>query len=131
MNPRQRDYFRSRLLAWRTELQRRQGRPLEVLTREKVRFADPVDQGVQEVDLQQDLENLHRNQLLLREIEAALTRIENGSYGYCLESGEEIGLERLMALPVATLSVEMQEQREKNKRYRRSPAAGEERRLVL
>lgn len=118
MNPRQIEYFQRRLLIWQAELQSEQSRPLDGLTRERVKYADPVDQGVQEIDLQQDMEKLQRIRRLLREIEAAFARIEDGSYGYCLESGEEIGLERLMALPVATLSVEMQEQKERLKRRR-------------
>jgi DnaK suppressor protein len=130
MNPRQTEYFRRRLLAWKAELQSQQSSPLAVLARERVRPADPIDQGVQEVDLQQELENILRTRRLLREIEGALGRIEDGSYGYCLDSGEEIGLERLMALPVAVLSVEMQERWERTKRGRRAPFAAEERRKV-
>lgn len=118
MNARQTEYFRRRLLNWRDELQRQISSPLALLSEETARPADPLDLVVQEVHLQQDLQTLQRTRRLLREVQAALERIEDGSYGYCLESGEEIGLRRLMALPVATLSVEMQEQLELLKRHR-------------
>lgn len=125
MNPRQTDYFRRRLLAWQSELLRQLNVPLAGISQEKARLPDPIDQGVQEVDLQQDLEQLQRTRRLLREIEAALGRIEDGSYGYCLESGEKIGLRRLIALPVAALSVEMQEERELRKRQRQNTFAAQ------
>jgi len=127
MNPRQTEYFRRRLLAWQAELHRQLSVPLAGITQEKVRLADPVDQGLQEVDLQQNLDNLQRTRRLLRDIEAALARIEDGSYGYCLESGEKIGLRRLMALPAAALSVEMQEQQEIRRKLRRANFGAAER----
>jgi len=128
MNDRQTEYFRRRLLTWQDELRRQLSAPLALISEEAARPADPLDMVVQEVNLQQDLQTLQRTRLMLHEVQAALERIEDGSYGYCLESGEEIGLQRLMVLPVATLSVEMQEQLELRRRNRRAIFSGSQRR---
>jgi len=130
MNARQTEYFRSRLLAWQAELHWQLNAPKAVLRQETPRPADPVDMVVDEVNLQQDLQTLQRVRRLLRDVQAALERIEDGSYGYCLESGEEIGLGRLMALPVATLSVEMQEQLELRRRSLQAVFSGRPRRVA-
>lgn len=129
MNDRQTEYFRRRLLTWQDELRRQISAPLALFSEETARPADPVDLVVQEVNLQQDLQTLQRTRLMLREVQAALERFEDGSYGYCLESGEEIGLQRLMVLPVATLSVEMQEQLELRRRNRQAMFASTKRRF--
>ena len=118
MNPEQLDYFRGRLLRWRRMLVEAERGGLETINQEPGRLADPIDEGVQEAARVQTLEKRLRSLRVLREIDAALDRIEDGSYGYCLESGEEIGLRRLEVLPTATLSVEMQEQLERRERFR-------------
>ena len=120
-------YFRSRLLRWRQVLLARERGGLAALAQESGRPADPIDQGGQDVNRQRLFEERQRGARLLREIDAALARIEDGSYGYCLESGEEIGLRRLEALPIATLSLEMQEQREHRQRFRQRNRIDEER----
>lgn len=119
MNPRQLEYFRRRLLEWRKALMAQEREISAALGQEPARPADPIDQGVQEASRLQDLEERLRHRRLLQQIDAALARIDDGSYGYCLESGEEIGLRRLEALPIATLSVEMQEQLERRERFLR------------
>jgi len=119
MGPRQLAYFHAKLTAWRKALLSRQRLSLAELGENDERAADPIDQGVAETSRQQELDRRLRSRRLLQQIDAALVRISDGSYGYCLESGEEIGLERLEALPIATLCVEMQEQRERRTRSRR------------
>jgi RNA polymerase-binding transcription factor len=118
MSSGQLDYFQGRLLRWREVLLDQERGMQAALGQAPDRPADPVDQGVQEAARLQTLEKRLRTRRLLREIDAALARIEDGSYGYCLESGEEIGLRRLDAVPTATLSVEMQEQVERRQRFR-------------
>ncbi|MDO3376888.1 TraR/DksA family transcriptional regulator [Geoalkalibacter halelectricus] len=119
MNPRQLAFFRERLLRWRRILVHEDHLSLQRLRGEKDRNADPVDQGAQEAEQHFDFERRFRNQRLLAQIDAALVRIEEGTYGYCEESGEEIGLRRLEALPLARLSVEAQELIERGERFRR------------
>ncbi len=121
------NYFRDRLLQWRRSLLDQQRELLGDLAQELPRPADPIDQGVEDAGRLQLLEQQQRTRRLLQQIAAALNRIEDGSYGYCLESGEEIGLRRLEALPTATLSVEMQEEIERRERFRRRNHPGQER----
>jgi DnaK suppressor protein len=116
MNPDQLGYFKDLLQQWRRRLRREDQDTLTVLQRQDDCPADPIDRGVQETDRQFELANRIRNRQLLAQIDAALGRIEDGSYGFCLESGEEIGIRRLEILPFATLSIESQEQRERSRR---------------
>ncbi|MBE0598382.1 MAG: RNA polymerase-binding protein DksA [Desulfuromonadales bacterium] len=105
-------YFRHKLLDWRRQvLQESQG-ALERIRTARSREGDLVDQGMAESDLTLDLANRERSRVLLEQIDAALARIEDGSYGFCEETGEEIGLRRLEARPLATLSIEAQERHE-------------------
>lgn len=105
-------YFRQKLLEWRRQvLQESQG-ALERIRTGRSREGDLVDQGLAETDLTLDLATRERYRNLLEQIDAALARIEEGNYGFCEETGEEIGLRRLEARPLATLSIEAQERLE-------------------
>lgn len=118
MNPRQLAYFRERLLAWRRRILHEDHLYLQQLRGENERNADPVDQGVHEAQQHFDFERRFRNRHLLEQIDAALERMDEGNYGYCEESGEEIGLRRLVALPFARRSLESQEHLERAERFR-------------
>jgi DnaK suppressor protein len=112
MNPRQLEYFRARLLDLRKKTQQDYENTFARLTEERERDPDIVDQGTLEADIQMDFHARERSFRLLREIERALARIDDGTYGYCEETDEEIGLRRLEARPLATLCIEAQEKRE-------------------
>ncbi len=118
MSPRQLAYFRGKLLEWRQSLLDESQRTLEHLRDEGEgrSVGDEADRANQESDNILELRTRDRYRKLIPKIDAALKRIEDGSYGYCEETGEEIGLARLEARPIATLSVEAQEQREKKQR---------------
>jgi DnaK suppressor protein len=88
------------------------------MQQDPVRLPDLVDQSVKNMSREMTLVNAQRSRLLVAQINAALRRIEDGSFGYCLASGEEIGLKRLRAWPIATLSVEVQEDREQREKLR-------------
>ncbi|WP_305043221.1 TraR/DksA family transcriptional regulator [Geoalkalibacter sp.] len=119
MNPRQLAYFREQLLLRRRRILHEDHLYLQQLRGEIDRSADFVDQGVQEAQQHFDFERRFRNRRLLEQIDAALERIDEGTYGYCEESGEKIGLRRLVALPFARCSVETQENIERVERFRR------------
>ncbi|MGE4343765.1 MAG: TraR/DksA family transcriptional regulator [Geoalkalibacter sp.] len=119
MNHRHREYFRNRLLNWRKNLLAQDRELRRSMRQEHLRQADLLDQGVHDAGRYQILESHLRIRCLLEEIDAALSRIAEGSYGYCLETGEEIGLKRLKILPTAKHSVEIQEQQEWRARSRR------------
>lgn len=112
MNERQLDHFRQILLAWKKELMEEVDRTVHHMQDEASNFPDPNDRATQESEFGLELRTRDRERKLLKKIDSALQRIEDGSYGYCEETGEEIGLRRLEARPVATLSVEAQERRE-------------------
>lgn len=112
MNDKQLDHFRSILLAWKRELMEEVDRTVHHMQDEASNFPDPNDRATQESEFGLELRTRDRERKLLKKIDSALERIEDGSYGYCEETGEEIGLKRLEARPVATLSVEAQERRE-------------------
>jgi DnaK suppressor protein len=112
MNDRQLDHFRSILRAWKRELMEEVDRTVHHMQDEASNFPDPNDRATQESEFGLELRTRDRERKLLKKIDSALERIEDGSYGYCEETGEEIGLKRLEARPVATLSVEAQERRE-------------------
>ncbi len=116
MNPHHLEYFRRKLLAWKEELLLESRETLEYLREENWQEADIVDRASVEADANLELRTRNRYRKLFPKIDAALRRIENGSYGYCEESGEEIGLRRLEVRPIATLSVEAQERHERLKR---------------
>ena len=119
MSPDQLDHFEKILLAWKRELMREVDRTVHHMQDEAANFPDPSDRATQESEFGLELRTRDRERKLLRKINSALTRIEEGSYGFCEETGEEIGLKRLEARPVATLCLEAQERREMAERQYR------------
>ncbi len=123
MNERQLAYFRDKLLAWRDALlEEVQGTLDGLRDTAHHEVGDDVDRATREADQALELRTRDRCRKLVRKIDQALARIEDGSYGYCEETGEPIGLARLEARPVATLSVEAQERREIKERQQLSSA---------
>ncbi len=112
MNADQLAFFRDRLVAMRDELQQKVDETVEHM-REQEAVADPADRATVEEEHALELRTRDRERKLLKKIEQALTRIADESYGYCEETGEPIGLARLLARPTATLSVEAQSRRER------------------
>ncbi len=112
MSDKQFEHFRTILGAWKTELMYEVNRTVHHMQDEAANFPDPNDRATQESEFGLELRTRDRERKLLRKIDSALTRIDDGSYGFCEETGEEIGLKRLEARPVATLSLEAQERRE-------------------
>ena len=119
MNDRQRDYFRQRLLAWREDILKEAKETLQHLQDENQNHPDFADRASSETDRAIELRARDRQRKLIAKIDAAVQRIEDGSYGYCEETGEPISLKRLEARPIATLSVEAQERHEKRERVYR------------
>jgi DnaK suppressor protein len=119
MNDAQLEHFREILLAWKHELMHEVDRTVHHMQDEASNFPDPNDRATQESEFGLELRTRDRERKLLRKIEQALGRVDDASYGFCEETGEEIGLKRLEARPVATLCVEAQERREvSEKQYR-------------
>jgi DnaK suppressor protein len=116
MNPTQLDHFRTILQSWKKDLMNEVDRTVLHMKDEAANFPDPNDRATQESEFSLELRTRDRERKLIRKIEEALNRIEDGSYGYCTETGEEIGVKRLEARPVATLCVEAQERRERRER---------------
>lgn len=112
MSAEQLDHFRQILLAWKRELMEEVDRTVHHMQDEAANFPDPSDRATQESEFGLELRTRDRERKLLRKIDSALNRIDEGTYGYCEETGEEIGLKRLEARPVATLCLEAQERRE-------------------
>ena len=119
MNERQREYFRAKLLAWKEEILREAKATLVQLQDENVNHPDLADRASSERARGRGLRARDRQRKLISKIDAALGRIEDGSYGYCEDTGEPIGLKRLDARPIATLSVEAQERHERRERVYR------------
>ncbi len=119
MNERQRDYFRARLLAWKEEIIKEAKETLLHLQEENQNHPDLADRASSETDRAIELRARDRQRKLISKIDEALGRIEDGSYGYCEETGEPIALRRLEARPIATLSVEAQERHERRERIYR------------
>lgn len=116
MNDAQLEHFKNILEHWKQQLINEVERTVDHMREDASNFADPADRATQEEEFGLELRTRDRERKLVRKINAALFRIEDGSYGYCDETGEEIGLRRLEARPVATLCLEAQERREKSKR---------------
>ena len=112
MGKAQLEHFRQLLLAWKRELMEEVDRTMLHMKDDAANFPDPNDRATQESEFGLELRTRDRERKLLKKIDSALTRIDDGSYGYCEETGEQIGLRRLEARPVATLCVEAQERRE-------------------
>ena len=119
MNERQREYFRARLLTWKEEILKEAKDTLLHLQEENQNHPDLADRASSETDRAIELRARDRQRKLIAKIEEALGRIEDGSYGYCEETGEPISLRRLEARPIATLSVEAQERHERRERIYR------------
>jgi DnaK suppressor protein len=119
MNAKQREYFRQRLLLWRGELLRETSQTLQNLQEDSLQAPDIADRASAETDRAVELRTRDRERKLVQKIDEALNRIEKGEYGYCEETGEPIGLRRLEARPIATLSLEAQEQHERMERVHR------------
>lgn len=113
MNPMQLEYFRQKLVAWRKELLSQAEDTLEDLRQGGLNQPDELDRASLETDKRLDLRTKDRARKLINKIDEALKRIEDGTYGYCEETGEPIGINRLEARPVATLSIEAQEKHER------------------
>jgi DnaK suppressor protein len=111
MNPLQVEYFRQKLLTSRAALLRELG--AIPVVEESVRDGDQADQASAEVDREFEVINRERTRMLLGRVDQALARIESGTYGFCEQTGEPIGLKRLEAQPTATLSIEAQERQER------------------
>lgn len=116
MNKEQLDHFRNILETWKRDLMHEVDRTVLHMKDEAANFPDPNDRATQESEFSLELRTRDRERKLIRKIDEALKRIEDGSYGYCNETGEEIGVKRLEARPVATLSIEAQERRERRER---------------
>jgi DnaK suppressor protein len=116
MNKEQLDHFRLILYTWKRDLMEEVDRTVLHMKDEAANFPDPNDRATQESEFSLELRTRDRERKLIRKIDEALKRIEDGSYGYCLETGEEIGIKRLEARPVATLCVEAQERRERREK---------------
>ncbi len=119
MNERQRAYFRQKLLSWKEEILRQTRETLAGLHEDSTQHADIADRATSETDRALELRARDRQRKLIAKIDAALARIEDGTYGYCEETGEPIGLKRLDARPIATLSLEAQERHERRERVYR------------
>ncbi len=119
MNERQRDYFRVKLLEWREDILKEARETLQHLQDESQNHPDLADRASSETDRAIELRARDRQRKLIAKIDAALARIEDGTYGYCEETGEPISIKRLEARPIATLSIEAQERHERRERVYR------------
>jgi len=116
MSKEQLEHFRRILSSWKQDLMLEVDRTVSHMKDEAANFPDPNDRATQEEEFSLELRTRDRERKLIRKIDEALARIEDGSYGYCLETGEQIGVKRLEARPVATLSIEAQERRERREK---------------
>jgi len=119
MNERQLEYFKQKLLKWKEDILRESRETLSHLQTETENHADVADRASSETDRALELRTRDRQRKLISKIDEALRRIEDGSYGYCEETGEPIGVSRLEARPIATLSLEAQERHERRERVHR------------
>jgi RNA polymerase-binding transcription factor len=116
MNARQREYFRRKLIAWKDELLRESTETLRSLQNDSLQAPDIADRASAETDRSVELRTRDRERKLISKIDSALQRLDDGTYGYCEETNEPIGLRRLEARPIATLSIEAQERHERLER---------------
>ncbi len=119
MNEKQREYFRRKLTSWKEEILRESRETIENLQKETTPNADLADRAATESERQLELRTRDRQRKLIAKIDSALRRIEDGSYGFCEETGEPISLKRLEARPIATLSIEAQERHERREKVYR------------
>ena len=118
MNAKQKEYFRQKLLAWKADIAEETRNTVEYLKGESVSHPDPADTAAANADRRMELRTKDRLRKLTNQIDKALTRIENGTYGYCQETEDPIRLERLDARPIAKLSIEAQEMHERGERLK-------------
>ncbi len=119
MNPRQRAYFRAKLANWKSDILREARETLEHLAEESANHPDLADRASSETDRAIELRARDRQRKLISKIDAALQRLDDGTYGFCEETGEPISLKRLDARPIATLSLEAQERHERREKVYR------------
>jgi DnaK suppressor protein len=119
MNEQQLEYFKQKLLDWKEDILRESRETLSHLQTDTENHPDIADRASSETDRSLELRTRDRQRKLISKIDEALRRIEDGSYGYCEETGEPIGLARLEARPIATLSLEAQERHERRERVHR------------
>ncbi|PHP66607.1 RNA polymerase-binding protein DksA [Zhengella mangrovi] len=119
MNERQKSYFREKLINWKSDILREARETLETLQQESENHPDLADRASSETDRAIELRARDRQRKLISKIDAALMRIDEGTYGYCEETGEPISLRRLDARPIATLSIEAQERHERREKVYR------------
>jgi len=119
MNAKQRAYFRAKLIAWKNDILREAKETLGHLAEESANHPDLADRASSETDRAIELRARDRQRKLISKIDAALQRIDEGTYGYCEETGEPISLKRLDARPIATLSIEAQERHERREKVYR------------
>lgn len=119
MSPKQLEYFRKKLLDWRTELLQESDNTISHLQEENWQEPDINDRATLETDAALELRTRDRYRKLVNKIDKALTRIADGTYGYCDDTGEEIGISRLDARPIATLTIEAQEKHERLEKQHR------------
>lgn len=119
MNERQRAYFRGKLLRWKEDILREARETVTHLQHDTASHPDLADRASSETDKALELRTRDRQRKLISKIDAALRRIDDGSYGWCEDTGEPIGLARLEARPIATLSLEAQERHERRERVHR------------
>ena len=116
MNPKQIEHFKKILLDWKNLLMKEAEKTVENMKRDSTKLSDPNDAATQEEEFRLELRTRDRERKLISKIDQALSRIEDGSYGFCEDTGEPIGIKRLEARPIATLSIEAQERHEKMER---------------
>ncbi len=119
MNERQKEYFRRKLIGWRESILAESKETLAALQNESENHPDIADRASSETDRAIELRERDRQRKLIAKIEAALARIDDGTYGFCVETGDPISLRRLDARPIATLSVEAQERHERREKIYR------------
>ncbi len=119
MNERQKEYFRAKLQQWKNDILRESRETLEALQDQSGKLADIADRASSETDRSIELRARDRQRKLIAKIDSALRRINDGTYGYCEETGEPISLKRLEARPIATLSIEAQERHERREKTHR------------
>ena len=116
MNAKMKEYFKQKLINWKNELLKESSQTLNNLQSDNEAKPDITDRASEEIDRSFELRTRDRERKLINKINAALQRIEDGSYGYCEETSEPIGLKRLMARPIATLTIEAQEKHERDEK---------------
>lgn len=119
MNAKQKEYFRRKLLGWRDEIMKESQETLQQLQQDSLKEPDIADRASSETEWSVELRTRDRQRKLIAKIDAALSRIDNGEYGYCEVTGEPISLQRLDARPIATMTLEAQERHEKMEKVHR------------